>query len=132
VEISSEDDERMGKVDFGGIVHVGFALTRLDQAEAHRAPRCHEAARRAASAIAMRYVDEYRDGDAARGLTAMIRREVTVMETSEYEPIAARYRVPIVITGFEPIDMLEGLLMTVRQLEAGRSTVGRHREATPA
>jgi hydrogenase expression/formation protein HypD len=47
----------------------------------------------------------------------------TVMGTTEYEPIAARYRVPIVITGFEPLDMLEGILMTVRQLEAGRAEV---------
>jgi hydrogenase expression/formation protein HypD len=47
----------------------------------------------------------------------------TVMGTAEYEPIAARYRVPIVITGFEPVDMLEGVLMTVRQLEAGRAQV---------
>lgn len=43
----------------------------------------------------------------------------TVMGCSEYEPIAKRYRVPIVITGFEPLDMLEGILMTVHQLEAG-------------
>src|SRR5689334_13907306 len=43
----------------------------------------------------------------------------TVMGYREYEPIAARYKVPIVITGFEPIDILEGVLMTVRQLEAG-------------
>jgi len=47
----------------------------------------------------------------------------TVMGTSEYEPVARRYRVPIVITGFEPVDMLEGVLMTVRQLEAGRAVV---------
>jgi len=47
----------------------------------------------------------------------------TVMGTAEYEPIAARYWVPIVITGFEPIDMLEGVLMAVRQLEAGRVAV---------
>jgi hydrogenase expression/formation protein HypD len=47
----------------------------------------------------------------------------TVMGTAEYEPIAARYRVPIVITGFEPVDMLEGVLMTVGQLEAGRACV---------
>jgi hydrogenase expression/formation protein HypD len=43
----------------------------------------------------------------------------TVMGYQEYEPIAARYRVPIVITGFEPLDILEGVLMTVRQLESG-------------
>ena len=47
----------------------------------------------------------------------------TVMGTDEYEPIARRHRVPIVITGFEPIDLLEGVLLTVRQLEAGRSEV---------
>jgi hydrogenase expression/formation protein HypD len=43
----------------------------------------------------------------------------TVMGYHEYEPLAKRYRVPIVITGFEPLDLLEGTLMTVRQLEAG-------------
>src|SRR5439155_11357330 len=43
----------------------------------------------------------------------------TVMGYREYEPIAARFRVPIVITGFEPLDILQGVLMTVRQLEAG-------------
>jgi hydrogenase expression/formation protein HypD len=47
----------------------------------------------------------------------------TVMGTSEYEPIARRYRVPVVITGFEPLDLLEGVLRTVQQLEAGRSEV---------
>jgi hydrogenase expression/formation protein HypD len=47
----------------------------------------------------------------------------TVMGTSEYEPIARRYRVPIVVTGFEPLDLLEGVLCTVRQLEAGRAEV---------
>ena len=46
-----------------------------------------------------------------------------VMGTSEYEPIARHYKVPIVITGFEPLDMLEGVLATVRQLEEGRSEV---------
>ena len=47
----------------------------------------------------------------------------TVMGCSEYEPIARRYGVPIVITGFEPVDLLEGVLRTVRQLEAGRAVV---------
>src|SRR5690349_1425834 len=47
----------------------------------------------------------------------------TVMGYREYEPIAARYKVPIVITGFEPIDILEGTLMTIRQLESGRAEV---------
>jgi hydrogenase expression/formation protein HypD len=47
----------------------------------------------------------------------------TVMGYQEYEPIAQHFRVPIVITGFEPVDMLEGILMTVRQLESGRAEV---------
>jgi hydrogenase expression/formation protein HypD len=47
----------------------------------------------------------------------------TVMGCTEYEPVARRYRVPIVITGFEPIDMLEGVLRVVRQLELGRAEV---------
>jgi hydrogenase expression/formation protein HypD len=47
----------------------------------------------------------------------------TVMGYEEYYPIAKQFRVPIVITGFEPVDMLEGLLWTVRQLEAGRAEV---------
>jgi hydrogenase expression/formation protein HypD len=47
----------------------------------------------------------------------------TVMGTSEYPPLAARHRVPIVVTGFEPLDILEGIRRTVRQLEAGRHDV---------
>jgi hydrogenase expression/formation protein HypD len=47
----------------------------------------------------------------------------TVMGTSEYESIARRYGVPIVITGFEPLDLLEGVLRTVQQLEEGRAEV---------
>ncbi|MHA3771225.1 hydrogenase formation protein HypD [Verrucomicrobiota bacterium sgz303538] len=47
----------------------------------------------------------------------------TIMGYREYEPIAERYRVPIVVTGFEPVDILEGTLMLVRQLEAGTSIV---------
>ncbi|MGC8989557.1 MAG: hydrogenase formation protein HypD [Verrucomicrobiia bacterium] len=43
----------------------------------------------------------------------------TVMGYHEYEPIARRYRVPIVVTGFEPVDILQGILMCVRQLESG-------------
>ena len=47
----------------------------------------------------------------------------TIMGYREYEPISERYKVPIVITGFEPLDLLQGTLMTVRQLEAGTATV---------
>ncbi|MGC8782066.1 MAG: hydrogenase formation protein HypD [Anaerolineae bacterium] len=44
----------------------------------------------------------------------------TVMGYWEYEPIAERYRVPIVVTGFEPLDLLQGIYMTVKALEEGR------------
>ncbi len=46
-----------------------------------------------------------------------------VMGWTEYEPIAEKYKVPIVVTGFEPLDLLEGILMAVRQLEEGRHEV---------
>ncbi|MDQ2971183.1 MAG: hydrogenase formation protein HypD [Acidobacteriota bacterium] len=46
-----------------------------------------------------------------------------IMGYREYEALAERYRVPIVITGFEPLDLLEGILMAVRQLESGRAVV---------
>jgi len=46
-----------------------------------------------------------------------------VMGWTEYEPLAERYRVPIVVTGFEPMDILEGIWMAVRQLEDGRHEV---------
>jgi hydrogenase expression/formation protein HypD len=42
---------------------------------------------------------------------------------AEYEAIGSRFRVPIVITGFEPLDLLEGTLMVVRQLESGLAHV---------
>ena len=47
----------------------------------------------------------------------------TVMGFEEYLPIAAKYRVPIVVTGFEPVDILEGIYMTVSQLEEARYEV---------
>lgn len=46
-----------------------------------------------------------------------------VMGSEEYEPVAERYRVPIVLTGFEPVDLLEGILHAVTQLEEGRASV---------
>ena len=42
-----------------------------------------------------------------------------IMGTEEYYPIVERYHIPIVVTGFEPVDLLQGILMTVRQLEQG-------------
>ena len=47
----------------------------------------------------------------------------TVMGYEEYFPIAAKYRVPIVVTGFEPLDILQGVLMVVQQLESDRAEV---------
>jgi hydrogenase expression/formation protein HypD len=47
----------------------------------------------------------------------------TVMGWEEYEPIAAKHRVPIVVTGFEPVDLLEGILMVITQLERGEAKV---------
>lgn len=46
-----------------------------------------------------------------------------VMGTAEYGPIAAHYRTPIVVTGFEPVDMLRGILSLVQQLERGEARV---------
>jgi hydrogenase expression/formation protein HypD len=46
-----------------------------------------------------------------------------VMGLREYEALAERYRVPIVVTGFEPVDLLDGILRCVRQLEEGRAEV---------
>jgi hydrogenase expression/formation protein HypD len=46
-----------------------------------------------------------------------------VMGWREYEPIAARYGAPIVVTGFEPVDLLEGVRRAVEQLEDGRAEV---------
>jgi hydrogenase expression/formation protein HypD len=46
-----------------------------------------------------------------------------VMGYEEYLPISAKYRVPIVVTGFEPLDILQGVLMCVEQLESGRAEV---------
>jgi hydrogenase expression/formation protein HypD len=47
----------------------------------------------------------------------------TIMGTAEYEPLAAKYNVPIIVTGFEPLDILQGLYMCVKQLEEGRAEV---------
>jgi hydrogenase expression/formation protein HypD len=46
-----------------------------------------------------------------------------VMGYTEYEPLARKYNVPLVITGFEPLDILQGVYMTVKQLEEGRAEV---------
>jgi hydrogenase expression/formation protein HypD len=43
----------------------------------------------------------------------------TIMGIGEYYPLVDRYQIPIVVTGFEPVDLVQGILMTVRQLEKG-------------
>jgi hydrogenase expression/formation protein HypD len=47
----------------------------------------------------------------------------TIMGYWEYEPLARRFRIPIVVTGFEPLDLLQGFYWCIRQLEEGRSEV---------
>jgi hydrogenase expression/formation protein HypD len=47
----------------------------------------------------------------------------TIMGYTEYEPLARKHRVPIVVTGFEPLDILQGVYMCVKQLEEGRAEV---------
>jgi len=47
----------------------------------------------------------------------------TIMGNSEYYPLAKKHQVPIVVTGFEPLDVLQGILMVIRQLESNKSKV---------
>ncbi len=47
----------------------------------------------------------------------------TVMGYQEYLPISEKYKVPIVVTGFEPVDILQGIYQTIKQLEQGKSEV---------
>lgn len=47
----------------------------------------------------------------------------TVMGYNEYIPLSEKYKIPIVVTGFEPVDILQGVYMTVKQLEEDRHEV---------
>ncbi len=47
----------------------------------------------------------------------------TIMGNFEYYPLVEKFKVPIVVTGFEPVDILQGILMVVRQLESGKAEV---------
>ncbi len=47
----------------------------------------------------------------------------TIMGTKEYEPLASEYRIPIIVTGFEPLDLLQGIYLAVTALEQGRAGV---------
>ncbi|KVD88272.1 hydrogenase formation protein HupD [Burkholderia ubonensis] len=64
-------------------------------------------------------------GDPANGVQGFLAagHVCTVMGYTEYESIARRHHVPIVVTGFEPVDLLQGLYLCIRQLEAGRTEV---------
>lgn len=44
----------------------------------------------------------------------------TIMGMHEYEPLVEKYKLPIVVTGFEPVDLLQGIFMLIKQLEAGQ------------
>ncbi len=65
----------------------------------------------------MEDVDSQIDGFLAAGHVC------TIMGYWEYYPLAEKFKVPIVVTGFEPLDILQGILMTVIQLEEGRFEV---------
>ncbi len=65
----------------------------------------------------MNDVDSHIDGFLGAGHVC------SIMGYWEYYPLAEKYKVPIVITGFEPVDILQGILATVKQLEAGRYEV---------
>ncbi len=65
----------------------------------------------------MEDVDSHIDGFLAAGHVC------SIMGYWEYYPLAEKFKVPIVVTGFEPLDILQGILMTVKQLEEGRYEV---------
>jgi hydrogenase expression/formation protein HypD len=57
----------------------------------------------------------------------------SVMGTAQYPPLVERFGVPIVVTGFEPLDILEGIRRTVRQLERGEAVLeNAYERAVPA
>ncbi|WP_067731976.1 hydrogenase formation protein HypD [Novosphingobium naphthalenivorans] len=64
-------------------------------------------------------------GDPANGVQGFLAagHVCTITGYRDYEPIARRYSIPIVVTGFEPLDLLQGLYMVIRQLEEGRCEV---------
>ncbi len=65
----------------------------------------------------MEDVDSHIDGFLAAGHVC------TIMGYWEYYPLVEKFNVPIVVTGFEPLDILQGILMTIKQLEEGRAEV---------
>tara|TARA_R110001592_G_scaffold208897_2_gene459980 strand:- start:5062 stop:6153 length:1092 start_codon:yes stop_codon:yes gene_type:complete len=65
----------------------------------------------------MEDVDSHIDGFLAAGHVC------SIMGYWEYYPLAEKFKVPIVVTGFEPLDILQGILMTVKQLEKNKYEV---------
>jgi hydrogenase expression/formation protein HypD len=106
---------------------VGFETTAPATAMA-----VHEARRRGLGNVSL-LVSHVLVPPAMEAILAAPRRRVdgflaaghvcTVMGLDAYRPLAARHRVPIVATGFEPLDLLQGIHMCVRQLEEGRAEV---------
>jgi len=47
----------------------------------------------------------------------------TIMGMDEYYPLVEKYKIPMVVTGFEPVDLLQGILLTVQQLEKGEAVL---------
>jgi len=47
----------------------------------------------------------------------------TIMGMDEYYPLVEHYKIPMVVTGFEPVDLLQGILLTVQQLEKGEAVL---------
>jgi len=64
-------------------------------------------------------------GDAENKIDAFLAagHVCTIMGMEEYYPIAEKYKVPVVVTGFEPLDLLQGIFMAVHQLENGEYKV---------
>ena len=69
------------------------------------------------------YIYDPEQGDPENSVDAFLAagHVCTIMGEGEYQKIAKKYNVPIVITGFEPVDLLQGILMAVNQLEQGNS-----------
>jgi hydrogenase expression/formation protein HypD len=111
--------------------HVLFAVGFETTAPAH-ALVVREAARRGLTNVSLLVAHVLvppaieailsRDDNTVQGFLAA-GHVCTIMGTAEYEPLAARHRVPIVVTGFEPEDLIEGLLALVRALEGERHVV---------
>jgi len=106
---------------------IGFETTApanaLAVAQAHQAGLnnfsllCAQVLIPPAMEVILKEADNRVDGFLAAGHVC------TVVGYTEYEQLASKYKIPIVVTGFEPLDILQGIYMTVLQLEQGRAEV---------